>query len=646
MFQSDSNGTLDTIGSQYSHAVSSGGTIDDALEDAFHVPQTAIGFGSSHRSCHSPLVDSRSESPIVPSSDTISVDEPADVHKEADEEYTDRILSEHDHHLFVLTMAGKPVYSRHGEATRLGEVFGILQLLFHMRNHSNSGDGDDRPDSLCQIEYADLSLYFYLKDDMLYVKALRQEEESPHDTNYYSVIKQELQHIHCFLYSIIPNLREVLANNPSYDVRGYLINADFKMLTEWINKIESNVCFALHAVPLTPLQPKQRGWLSKLVADLRAECKATCPNYLYTFLFFYGKVVSVFSPVKGFCTPCVEDYTNCGLGTTDLMLLLNFIQCGMQRQQCGQLWAPICLPYFNDTGYVWCHVSNFSSLVRESLTDELSGSAVITETPSILQAERGLLLVHITAGDADFAAIQSAVEQSARSVANVPESRRQFHVVEQELIANCIDRSTFSDNAWLKCLFESCRPPFLWFGVSHGGEFIEKTRKNVVSGYFESAEHPFFYVEDAVLQDSLYQQLLAHINSLHKMPHAPSSLPLLVVGEPQFSAVLLRPTAALVTLLCQQFYTSKDMGPPKRSNETGKSSSGENIIKKNGICSHPPKRPFDFKKFQERCISSISEVICVFPSYSSEELMLSWVTFLLIRLTAQLESLVLEEMRS
>nr|CCC93472.1 unnamed protein product [Trypanosoma congolense IL3000] len=81
----------------------------------------------------------------------------------SDKEDSEDFLLQHKKHVFILTSAGKPLFSRYGDDGRVSELFGVFQVLITMAQHRQEGS------SLHWIGSANLNIYFHTDCGLHYV---------------------------------------------------------------------------------------------------------------------------------------------------------------------------------------------------------------------------------------------------------------------------------------------------------------------------------------------------------------------------------------------------------------------------------------------------------------------------------------------
>nr|XP_056715068.1 vacuolar fusion protein MON1 homolog B-like [Euleptes europaea] len=245
-----------------------------------------------------------------------------------DEDVTAESWRAHRKHIFVLSEAGKPIYSRYGNEEALSSTMGVMMALV---SFIQSGDNSIR--SICSD---DRKLVFVQQGPLVLVSVsstLQSEQQ----------LRQELLYVYYQIISMLTqaSITRIFERKKNYDLRRLLTGSE-KILDRLLNLVESDPCFLLGAVRCLPLQPALRDSLGSLLQ------KAITPNLVFSILVARSQLVTT-----------VQEKTvidDCRLEPTDLHLLLNLIGA-TSAFQTGEIWTPICLPRFNPDCYFYAYIS-------------------------------------------------------------------------------------------------------------------------------------------------------------------------------------------------------------------------------------------------------------------------------------------------
>ena len=255
-------------------------------------------------------------------------------------------------HVFIFTSAGKPVFTRYGDEGDFSELFGIMQVLVSMA-------GSNRDQTLQYVDLGSHVMYFYTAGELTYVMVTATGEVAQ------SCMRQ-LQLMHLLVRSALPTINDLLKEHPGYDVRGLFGTSDVSVLRSLIKRLNNDPSYTMldirgeGCVRVSHLNDGVRKQVVTALLQLRcdasqatqldgqgneaaagAEEEGSGGEHLYTMLFCREKLVAGISPVGDPLHP------------QDLLVLLNFVHC--VTRQGSDSWAPLCLPLFNDTGYLWLH---------------------------------------------------------------------------------------------------------------------------------------------------------------------------------------------------------------------------------------------------------------------------------------------------
>ncbi|KAL8164162.1 UNVERIFIED_CONTAM: hypothetical protein K2H54_047042 [Gekko kuhli] len=280
-----------------------------------------------------------------------------------DEDVTAESWRAHRKHVFVLSEAGKPIYSRYGNEEALSSTMGVMMALV---SFIQSGDNSIRsiysgflpglgvtPCAFakvvrflfqeishsalsCKREKNDRKLVFVQQGPLVLVSVsstLQSEQQ----------LRQELLYVYYQIISMLTqaSITRIFERKKNYDLRRLLTGSE-KILDRLLNLVESDPCFLLGAVRCLPLQPALRDSLGSLLQ------KAITPNLVFSILVARSQLVTT-----------VQEKTvidDCRLEPTDLHLLLNLIGA-TSAFQTGEIWTPICLPRFNPDCYFYAYIS-------------------------------------------------------------------------------------------------------------------------------------------------------------------------------------------------------------------------------------------------------------------------------------------------
>lgn len=292
-------------------------------------------------------------------------------------------------HIFILNSSGRPVFTRYGDEGDFVDLFGIFRVLVSMAGSNVLSTGGEM-DTLRRITAGpNHVMHFHTNGELIYVMVTRTGESA-------KACLRQLKMMHNQILSILPTANAILKRNASYDIRKMISSADVKVMKFLVKAMSTEPTFYFRCLQAVAMPPKYRADVDQILKSHRCG-----DDHLFSFLFHRKRIVSVVTPNK---MPLHPD---------DALLLLNFTSC-LARSQSGVQWATICLPVFNDTGYLWCYCQNVSVAVREHLRSK----SVEVPEESDYQGENGLLLVHLSASQEMFARLMQSGQEIVEALAS------------------------------------------------------------------------------------------------------------------------------------------------------------------------------------------------------------------------------------
>lgn len=356
----------------------------------------------------SPLQHSSSPLPSPPSSEaesepaTLSEQDLGDAispdsdHYEDAEEETEtspgppvNVWAAHTKHIFVLSEAGKPIYSLHGEEDHLVSLGGIMQALVSFV--ADSGD------AIRSIRAGRTQIVFLVKSPLIFV-AVSQDGLS----NAQLIV--QLTYIYNQILSVLTGaqLNRIFTQRRNYDLRRMLSGSE-RLMTHLSNSMDTDPSFFLSAVRCLPLPPSVRDTVSESIIRFAGKVN----DVVFGILIANNQLVTLVRMKKYFIHPA------------DLHLIFNLINSSESFKH-SESWTPICLPKFDAGGFLHAHVSYLTdscpacllllTLDRNAFFDLSSARAKIIE-----RMER----------HGSLAAIDSAMKSSTYSTRSIelPEMR-------------------------------------------------------------------------------------------------------------------------------------------------------------------------------------------------------------------------------
>ncbi|CAH2317108.1 vacuolar fusion MON1 homolog B-like isoform X2 [Pelobates cultripes] len=231
-------------------------------------------------------------------------------------------------HVFVLSEAGKPIYSRYGNEEALSSTMGVMMALVSFVQSGNN--------SIRSI-YSDNQKVVFLQQGPLVLVSVSRAPQTEEQ------LRRELQYVYYQIISMLTqaSVARIFERKKNYDLRRLLAGSE-KILDSLLDLLDSDPGFLLGAVRCVALPCPLRDSLSSILT------KSITPNLVFSILVAEQQLVTVVQE-----RAVIED---CRLDPTDLHLLLNLIGAS-SAFQAGEIWTPICLPRFNPDGYFYAYIS-------------------------------------------------------------------------------------------------------------------------------------------------------------------------------------------------------------------------------------------------------------------------------------------------
>jgi len=248
-------------------------------------------------------------------------------------------------HFFILSASGKPIYSRHGDDQLTSHYIGVAQTLISFYQGAN--------DPLKGFS-AGKTRFVMLSKGPLNLIAVSRIGESD------GQLRTQLESLYMQILSTLtlPSMERMFSNRPSTDLRRPLQGTDILLDGLADGFTRGSPSTLLSALECLRLRKTHRRAINDTLLKVRS------PNLLYGLIIAAGRLVSVVRPKKHSLHP------------GDLHLIFNMLfEAGGVKAGGGENWIPLCLPGFNNTGYLYMYVSFFSASDSGTAADERPGSA-------------------------------------------------------------------------------------------------------------------------------------------------------------------------------------------------------------------------------------------------------------------------------
>ncbi|VDP73402.1 unnamed protein product [Echinostoma caproni] len=231
-----------------------------------------------------------------------------------------------DTHVFVLSEAGKPIYSRYGDESRLSSIIGVMQALVSFV--ATSGD------ELQSISAGERHFVFLRKPHLILVAFGRFRDSKEH-------LGMMLDYVYSQILSLLTlqRLEMRFERQRNLDLRRLLVG-DTRLISSIIDFVEDSFDAFLQAVTCVPLATNVRDAISQMIIH-----SVKNRDVVFAVLLHRNRVVS-FVRMKGQM-----------LHPMDLHLIVNLVSSTQAFKDAQTHWIPICLPKFDANGFLYANIA-------------------------------------------------------------------------------------------------------------------------------------------------------------------------------------------------------------------------------------------------------------------------------------------------
>ncbi|XP_064162724.1 vacuolar fusion protein MON1 homolog A [Anguilla rostrata] len=230
----------------------------------------------------------------------------------------------HRKHVFVLSEAGKPIYSRYGTEEALSSTMGVMTALV---SFVEAGKNVIR-----SIHAEGYKVVFLRKSPLVLVGVSRTRQSERELT-------RELLYIYYQIISLLTltQLNHVFQIKQNYDLRRLLAGSEH-LTDNLLRLLDCDPGLFLSAVTCVPLPSSLRDVVSSSLQAAKAK------NLVFSILLAGSRLVTLVRKKDQY------------LHHMDLHLLYNLVGSSSSFRE-GEGWTPICLPKFNTAGFFHAHIS-------------------------------------------------------------------------------------------------------------------------------------------------------------------------------------------------------------------------------------------------------------------------------------------------
>ncbi|KAE8367817.1 vacuolar fusion protein mon1 [Aspergillus caelatus] len=278
-----------------------------------------------------------------------------DVGDEGENEVLENWKSKRKHYL-ILSAAGKPIWTRHGDGGLISTYIGVIQTIISFY--------EDSQDRLNSFTAGDTKFVIVAKGP-LYLVAISRILESE------TQLKLQLEALYMQILSTLtlPSLTHLFSVRPSTDLKRPLQGSETLLSTLADSFTKGSPSTLLSALECLKIRKAHRQTINNALLKTRTN------SLLYGLVVAGGRLVSVVRPKKHSLHP------------GDLQLIFNMVfEAEAVKAGGGESWIPVCLPGFNSSGYLYMYVSfvdlreDAGNVADDTATKEESVAVILIST--------------------------------------------------------------------------------------------------------------------------------------------------------------------------------------------------------------------------------------------------------------------------
>ncbi|CAG7934991.1 unnamed protein product [Penicillium nalgiovense] len=250
-------------------------------------------------------------------------------------------------HYVILSAAGKPIWTRHGDSGLISGYVGVIQTIISFYEDAN--------DHLRGFSAGD-TRFVVLTRGSLHLVAISRMMESDNQLQ----LQLEALYMQILSTLTLPSLTHLFSVRPSTDLSRPLQGSETLLSSLADSFTRGSPSTLLSALECLKIRKQHRHAINNALLKTKAS------SLLYGLLVAGGRLVSVVRPKKHSLHP------------GDLQLLFNMVfEADGVKAGGGESWIPVCLPGFNSSGYLYMYVSFLD------IRDDIGNSAEITKDESV-----------------------------------------------------------------------------------------------------------------------------------------------------------------------------------------------------------------------------------------------------------------------
>lgn len=266
-------------------------------------------------------------------------------------------------HYMILSSAGKPIWSRHGDLMLINASIGVVQTIISFY------EGSKNP--LHAFTAGDTRFVISIQGPLYFVAVSRLGESD-------SQLRGQLEALYMQILSTLtlPTLTKIFVHRPSSDLQTPLQGTQTLLSSLADSFTRGSPTALLSSLECLKLRKSHRHAINNVFLKLRTE------KLLYGLIVAGGRLVSVIRPRRHSLHP------------SDLQLIFNMLfESDGIKAGGGENWIPLCLPAFNNKGYLYMYVSFFDDEVSAAQASQPPPRESVPEKSESAEDEIAMILI-------------------------------------------------------------------------------------------------------------------------------------------------------------------------------------------------------------------------------------------------------------
>nr|CAG4638358.1 EOG090X03TW [Cyclestheria hislopi] len=249
--------------------------------------------------------------------------------EEEEEEANTEAWKSQPKHIFILSEAGKPIYTKYGNEEQFVTLFGVMQALVSVFE-----DGKDTLDTIVAGD----SKFVFLHQRPLILVAVSKLKDSVEQ------LRTHLRYMYNQIVSVITavQLERIFEQRQNYDLRRLIAGSE-RLMDSLVKYMNEDFSVLLGGIRCLPMLPQDREAVTQTIVHQCIKIK----NLLFALLIGNSQIISMATIKKQHLHP------------SDIHLIINLVNCS-ETFKTAEGWTPICLPHYDPSTFLYVHASYLS----------------------------------------------------------------------------------------------------------------------------------------------------------------------------------------------------------------------------------------------------------------------------------------------